>query len=102
MIPIADVIRYPVITEKSLMLANEENAYTFVVAPTANKGDVRAAVTSLLGVERILSVRMVKLPRKKRVKMTAKGRMEGHRPGRCKAIVRVAPEESLMEHFQPG
>ena len=84
------------------MLANNENAYTFVVSPAAGKDDVRAAVKTLLGVVRILSVRIIQLPDKKRVKNTAKGRMVGHQPGRRKAIIRIGPDESLMEHFQPG
>lgn len=45
-----DLIKKPVITEKSLALANERNVYTFQVAATANKNQVKAAIETVFGV----------------------------------------------------
>ncbi|MGI9254912.1 MAG: 50S ribosomal protein L23, partial [Thermomicrobiales bacterium] len=44
-----DVLRRPVITEKNTILM-ESGQYTFVVAPTANKIEIRDAVERLFGV----------------------------------------------------
>lgn len=102
MIPLPEVLRFPVISEKSLQLAMEQNAYTFRVHPEATKDDVRAAVEELFGIERILAVRMVKLPGKTRTRYMRNARVEGGTPARKKAVVRLHEDESLMEHFQPG
>lgn len=45
-----DVIRRPVITEKSQM-ALEYNKYVFIVAPEATKADVKAAVEGIFDVK---------------------------------------------------
>lgn len=45
-----DVLKSPVITEKSTM-ASEQNKFMFNVASTASKTDIRAAVENLFGVK---------------------------------------------------
>ena len=45
-----DVIRRPVITEKSTAVS-EHNKVVFVVAPTATKADIKAAVEALFKVK---------------------------------------------------
>ena len=44
-----DIIIRPIITEKSMQLA-EDKKYTFVVAKTANKIQIRKAVEEIFGV----------------------------------------------------
>jgi len=62
----------PVITEKSLRLANGENTYVFQVQMTANKNQVKEAVQKIFDVEverirTIVSYRKLKKTGKKRV-----------------------------------
>jgi large subunit ribosomal protein L23 len=49
-----DVLLAPVVSEKSYGLL-DENKYTFIVAPTANKTEIKIAVEKVFGVK-VLSV----------------------------------------------
>ncbi|MBC8514978.1 50S ribosomal protein L23 [bacterium] len=102
MIPLENILLRPVTSEKSIEMATTLNAYTFEIALCATKDDVRDAVIDLLGVKKIKGIRLLKNPRKKRVRRTAKGMMVGRTKLRRKAIVSLPEEESLMEYFQPG
>ena len=46
-----DVLKKPVLTEKSLALQTEENKYTFDVDLNANKTEVKIAVEKLFNVK---------------------------------------------------
>ena len=46
-----DVLKKPVLTEKSLMLQQTENKYTFDVDLTANKTEVKQAVEAMFDVK---------------------------------------------------
>lgn len=48
----------PVITEKSMELANKQNVYTFAVDRRANKNQIKEAVESIYGVN-VLAVNTV-------------------------------------------
>ena len=48
---ITDVLKKPVLTEKSLMLQQAENKYTFDVEITANKTEVKQAVEKMFDVK---------------------------------------------------
>jgi large subunit ribosomal protein L23 len=52
------LIKRPVITEKSVRLANERNTYTFEVAQTATKNQVAQALSELYGVD-VVTVRTI-------------------------------------------
>lgn len=58
-----EVIKKPIITEKSLLLAKRENEYTFEVAREASKGAIRRTVEDMFGVS-ILAVRTAGLAAK--------------------------------------
>ncbi len=45
-----DIVKKPVVTEKSMSLL-EENKYTFIVDPRANKIEIRKAVEELFNVK---------------------------------------------------
>ena len=62
-IPIYEVIRRPVITEKSTYMANELNQYVFEVHPKVNKIQVREAVEIIFDVD-VLKVHMANVPTK--------------------------------------
>ena len=62
-----DVIRRPVITEKSTLLQDEHNQYVFEIAINANKIQVKEAVELIFGIdpEDILQVRTMVMPAKR-------------------------------------
>ena len=89
-----DVIRRPLLTEKSTIGREESNLATFAVDPRANKHDIRRAVEELFDVE-VLTVRTMRQPRKTR----RIGRHIGRRTEWKKAIVQLAEGQSI-EFFE--
>jgi len=89
-----EVIRRPLITEKSTIGREEENLATCAVAPDATKHDIRRAVEELFDVK-VEEVRTMRQPRKKR----RVGRHIGRRAEWKKAIVRLAAGQSI-EFFE--
>ena len=89
-----DVIRRPLVTEKSNIGREEQNLVTFAVDPRANKHEIRRAVEELFRV-RVLDVRTLRPPRKTR----RVGRFMGHKPAWKKAIVKLAEGQSI-EFFE--
>lgn len=88
------IIRRPIVTEKSTIAREDNNEFVFAVDPRASKHDVRRAVEALFEVE-VASVRTMVMPRKQR----RVGRFVGHRPQWKKAIVRLSPGQSI-EYFE--
>lgn len=58
-----DIIRRPVITEKSTRLSEENNVYVFEVDTRANKAQIKDAVESVFDVD-VLKVRTAIMPAK--------------------------------------
>jgi large subunit ribosomal protein L23 len=85
-----DVLIRPVISEKSVIEA-ERNNYTFAVARSANKFEIKAAVEAEFGVT-VLGVRVLSVkPKQKR-----RGRRQlGIVPGWKKAVVTLAPGDKI-------
>ena len=48
---ITDVLRKPVLTEKTMKLMQEENKYTFDVALSSNKTEIKQAVEAMFNVK---------------------------------------------------
>lgn len=85
-----DIIREPVITEKSMQLVETNNSYTFVVDKKANKVEIKKAIEAIFNVT-VVSVRTINvLPKKKRM-----GRYEGFTSGYKKAIVKLVDGDSI-------
>lgn len=84
-----DLIRRPIVTEKATIQL-ENNHYTFEVAPSATKTDIKAAIESLFDVK-VISVRTMNPPRRKK----RMGRFMGYKPHYKKAIVTLAEGESI-------
>ncbi|HEX3640398.1 MAG TPA: 50S ribosomal protein L23 [Ktedonobacteraceae bacterium] len=59
---ITEILRHGIVTEKSVKL-QERNQYTFKVALTANKIDIRRAVESLFNVH-VIKVNVMRMPGK--------------------------------------
>ena len=86
-----DIIRRPIITEKSALLA-EKAVYTFEVAKEANKVEIKKAIEEIFGVK-VVAIRTVNVHRKaKRM-----SRYEGFKSAYKKAIVRLEPGQTIKE-----
>lgn len=85
-----EVLKRPIITEKSMQQQEEANQYTFEIDPRANKRQVKEAVETAFGVK-VTKVRIVNLPGKTR----RWGRKVVKTSPRKKAIVTLAPGDKL-------
>jgi large subunit ribosomal protein L23 len=88
------VLRRPLVTEKSTVARDELNVVTFAVDPRANKHEIRHAVETLFDVK-VLDVRTMRMPRKSR----RLGRFVGRRAEWKKAVVRLAQGQKI-EFFE--
>jgi large subunit ribosomal protein L23 len=91
-----DILLAPVVSEKSYGLL-DENKYSFLVAPEANKTEIKIAVETVFKV-RVINVNTLNRPGKKR--RTRYG--FGKRPYTKRAIVTVAPGERIDIFSSPG
>jgi large subunit ribosomal protein L23 len=87
-----EIIRRPVITEKSTFLASEENQYTFVVDNRANKLQVKEAIELAWPNVEVERVRIANYPAKRARRWR---RMTVRKPGYKKAVVTLAPGDSI-------
>lgn len=90
-----DVIVRPVVSEKSYA-GLEQNVYTFLVDPRANKTEIKEAIQKIWNVH-VLSVNT--LNRKGKVKR--RRFTQGKRPDQKRAIVTLAEGDSI-EIFETG
>ncbi len=88
--PHHQLIKGPIITEKSHLLKAAGNKVTFRVSPEANKIEIRKAIEELFKVK-VLKVNTISV----RGKAKRVGRTEGKRPDWKKAIVTLAPGEKI-------
>ncbi|MBD0292115.1 MAG: 50S ribosomal protein L23 [Jiangellaceae bacterium] len=84
-----DVLRGPVVSEKTYALL-DENKYTFLVAPDANKTEIKIAVEKVFNVK-VTGVNTLNREGKRR--RTRFG--TGKRPDTKRAIVTVAPGQRI-------
>ncbi len=92
---IQEIIRRPLITEKSTELRDDNNIVAFEVARAANKIDVKRAVEAQFKVK-VADVRIASMHGKVR----RQGRYVGRRPDWKKAYVRLADGEKTIEFFE--
>ena len=89
-----DVIRRPLVTEKSTVAREAGNVVTLAVDPRASKYDIQRAVETLFEVK-VLSVRTLRMaPKLRRV-----GKSQGRKPEWKKALVQLAEGQSI-EFFE--
>ena len=84
-----DIILAPVVSEKSYQLL-DENKYTFIVDPRANKTQIKIAIEQIFGVK-VTSVNTVN--RQGKTRRTRYGM--GRRPNTKRAIVSVAAGDRI-------
>ena len=88
-----DILLAPVVSEKSYGLL-EERQYTFVVAPDANKTEIKIAVEKVFGVK-VLSVNTLNRPGKRKRTRTGYGKRKDTK----RAIVTLSPESRAIDVF---
>ena len=93
-----DVVKQPLITEKSTILRESQNLYCFKVHVNANKIEIARAIEELFKKEKIKVAEV----RTARVRGKAKrmGRFLGRRPDWKKAWVRLAEGSKEIEFFE--
>ena len=85
-----EVVMRPLVTEKTLRIAERENAYTFQVARNANKVQIRNAIEALFSVK-VTGVRTANhLGKARRM-----GRYTGSTPAWKKAVVRLKDGDTI-------
>ena len=90
-----DVIKKPVITEKS-MNAMAEKKYTFLVHPEPNKSQIKEAVDKLFDVKNVKSVNTMNMDGKKK----RRGMTVGTTAKTKKAIVALTEDSKDIEIFE--
>jgi len=85
-----EILRQPVITEKSYAGTGTANQYTFRVARTATKTQVKAAVEAIFEVN-VDKVQVINMPTKPK----RRGAHVGTRSGYRKAVVRLVEGQTL-------
>jgi large subunit ribosomal protein L23 len=89
-----DVIRRPLITEKSNVLKETQATLCFEVHRDATKPEIKKAVESFFNVK-VAQVRVANV----HGKVKRQGRYSGRRPDWKKAYVVLAPGEKMVEFF---
>jgi large subunit ribosomal protein L23 len=92
---LTDVIRRPLITEKTTLLREDGRTLVFEVAPDATKVDIRHAVEKLLG-SKVESVRTSIA----HGKIKRQGRFAGRRSDWKKAYVKLREGEKVPEFLE--
>jgi len=88
-----DIVKAPILSEKSYDFIGDKT-YTFQVAKTANKVEIRKAIEEIFGVtvQRVNTVnRLGKIKRQ--------GRTEGRKPSTKKAYVKLTADSKGIELF---
>ena len=89
-----NIIKAPIITEKTADLAQNANTYTFSVDTKANKTQIKLAVEEIFGV----SVEKVNTANV-HGKLKRQGRYEGYTSDYKKAIVQLKADSKSIEFF---
>ena len=84
-----DIIKYPVLTEKTIRLI-EQNQYSFAVDPKADKSAIKFAVEQLFNVKVVSVNTSLMVLKKRRV-----GKFIGKRARYKRAIVKLASEDAI-------
>ncbi|HVC20713.1 MAG TPA: 50S ribosomal protein L23 [Vicinamibacterales bacterium] len=92
---LTDVIRRPLVTEKTTILRGDGRTMAFEVAASANKVEIRRAIEQLLGAK-VAEVRTAVA----HGKVKRQGRFVGRRSDWKKAYVRLRAGEKLPEFIE--
>lgn len=84
----------PIISEKSELLSEKRNQYSFIVAKKANKIEIRKAVEKMYSVN-VASVNTIVMPSKAKNRNTRSGLLKGRTSSYKKAIISLAEGEEI-------
>ena len=87
-----EVLRRPVVTEKSNIVSSELNQVTFEVHPGANKIQIKEAIELAWPDVEVEKVRVMNMPAKRSRRLR---KMAIRKTGWRKAIVTLAPDSSI-------
>lgn len=93
MTTIFEVLRRPLVTEKTNYQANKLHQYVFEVAGDSTRTMVKDAVEQIFDVK-VVSVNIINVPAK-RTRRARSRRLAVRNPGYKKAIVTLVPEDSI-------
>ncbi|MBL8116956.1 MAG: 50S ribosomal protein L23 [Anaerolineae bacterium] len=93
-IHIYDILRRPVVTEKSAVMSDEQHQYVFEVAPDANKHQIKEAVELIFEVD-VVKVNTMIVPAKR----GRRGRNWYLRSRQWKKAIVTLPEDQTIELF---
>lgn len=85
-----DIIKGPIVTEKSMKLKDDFNKYTFKVDKKANKIQIKQAVEEIFKVKVLKVATINVLPKRKRV-----GQHVGYTPAYKKAICQIEKGQKI-------
>ena len=94
------IILKPVFSEKAQDLETAQNKFTFVVAKTANKHQIREAVTEMFDVK-VEAVNTLRMPAKLRRRFTKRGLELGKRNAYKKAVITLKAGETIETFGAP-
>ena len=92
---LTDVIRRPLITEKTSILREDGRTIVFEVSPGANKTEIRRAIEQLLG-SKVARIRTTIA----HGKIKRQGRFAGQRPDWKKAYVTLREGQKIPEFLE--
>lgn len=93
MLSVYDVLRRPIVTEKSNFQNAKLRQYAFEVAPEATQAEIKNAVQTLFDVD-VLKVNVLNSPAK-RTRRPRSRRVMVRRSAYKKAIVTIAPDQTI-------
>ena len=85
-----DIIKGPIITERTTVLREKENKYVFAVDKRANKNQIKNAVEDLFKVDVLKISTMVMQGKLRRM-----GRFAGYKPDWKKAIIKLKQGQEI-------
>jgi large subunit ribosomal protein L23 len=91
---LTDVLIRPILSEKANAQQEKFHRYAFKVNRRANKLEIKKAVEVFYGIT-VLEVNTTVVPSKAKSRSTKAGILEGMKPGYKKAIVTIAPGDSI-------
>ena len=93
MITLHEVLRRPLITEKTNYLNSQLHQYVFEVASDATKGMVKDAVETIFDVK-VMRVNVINMPAKHKKNLRSR-RMTNRRTSFKKAVITLAPGDTI-------
>jgi large subunit ribosomal protein L23 len=89
-----EILKKPLITEKSQKLQDKAGKYTFIVDKKANKIEIKKSIEQMYGVN-VEEVNTLTMPSKPKSKYTKTNIISGRRSSFKKALVKLAEGETI-------